>query len=51
MSIKKIAFGKYKGLTWQQIIKVDRDYIVWLSKNTKDADLYIKLDKLLKMYK
>jgi uncharacterized protein (DUF3820 family) len=47
MKNKKVKFGKYKGLSLAQIAKIDRDYIVWLSKNTKDADLYIKLHKLL----
>ncbi len=44
---RKIKFGKYKGLSLTEIIKIDRNYIIWLSKNTKDADLYIKLHKLL----
>jgi len=47
--MKKVKFGKYKGLlSFEQIVKIDRDYIVWLSNNTKDAGLYIKLRNLLK---
>ncbi len=30
MTIKKITFGKYKGKTLQEIIKIDRGYLVWL---------------------
>ncbi len=46
--MKKVRFGKYKGLlSFQQIVKIDRGYIIWLSNNTKDANLYIKLIKLL----
>lgn len=47
MKDKKVKFGKYKGLTFKEIVKVDRDYVVWLSKTTKDSNLYIKLHKLL----
>jgi hypothetical protein len=44
---KKLKFGKYRGLSWVEIIKVDRDYVVWMSKTTKDSNLYLKLHKLL----
>jgi exodeoxyribonuclease X len=46
--MKKVKFGKYKGLSFEEIVKIDRDYIVWLSNNTKDSVLYIKLRNLLK---
>ena len=45
---KKLKFGKYKGFSLDEILKFDRDYINWLANNTKDANLYIKLNKLLK---
>jgi uncharacterized protein (DUF3820 family) len=48
MKEKKLNFGKYKGFSFTEIIKIDRDYVVWLSKTTKDSNLYIKLNKILK---
>ena len=42
----KITFGKYKGLTLGEIVKVDTQYCNWLYKNEK-TDISIK--KALKM--
>lgn len=44
---KKIRFGKHKGLSLEEIAKIDRSYLVWLSSNTKDSGLYMKLRKIL----
>lgn len=42
----KVTFGKYKGLTLGEIVKVDTQYCNWLYKNEK-TDISIK--KALKM--
>lgn len=34
-----ITFGKYNGRTFEQIVNIDPDYILWLDENVKDVKL------------
>jgi len=46
--VKKIRFGKYKGMSFEEIAKKDLDYLKWLSKNTEDDDIRYTASSFLK---
>jgi hypothetical protein len=30
----KLEFGKHKGLTFEEVLKIEKDYLVWVDENT-----------------
>lgn len=46
--IKAIRFGKHKGLTFEEIAKVDHGYLRWLSSNSDDEDILFTIKHWLK---
>ena len=46
--IKAIRFGKHKGLTFEEIAKVDPGYLRWLSSNSDDEDILFTIKHWLK---
>ena len=46
--IKAIRFGKHKGLTFEEIAKIDPGYLRWLSSNSDDEDILFTIKHWLK---
>ncbi|MDQ2255053.1 exodeoxyribonuclease X [Enterobacter soli] len=46
--MKAIRFGKHKGLTFEEIAKVDPGYLRWLSGNSDDEDILFTIKHWLK---
>jgi DNA polymerase-3 subunit epsilon/exodeoxyribonuclease X len=45
--VNKLKFGKHKGLTIAEIGKKDKNYLIWLSKNSEDEDLKYTIERYL----
>ena len=45
--VKKIKFGKYKGLSMEEIYQKDKNYLNWLSKNCEDEDIIYTIKTFL----
>lgn len=35
----KIPFGKYTGLTWEEVAEIEPSYVIWAAENIKEANL------------
>ena len=46
--MKAIRFGKHKGLSFEEIAKVDPGYLRWLSSNSDDEDILFTIKHWLK---
>lgn len=46
--LKKIRFGKHRGLTFEQIAAADPGYLRWLQGNTEDEDMKFTISHWLK---
>ena len=46
--IKSIRFGKHKGLTFEEISRIDPGYLRWLSSNSDDEDILFTIKHWLK---
>lgn len=46
--MKAIRFGKHKGLSFEEIAKVDPRYLRWLSSNSDDEDILFTIKHWLK---
>ncbi|MCK9272207.1 3'-5' exonuclease [Candidatus Gracilibacteria bacterium] len=46
--LKKINFGKYKGTTFAEIAKNDRNYLEWLGKNSDDENVRFTCGRYLR---
>ncbi|MDD2565429.1 MAG: exonuclease domain-containing protein [Candidatus Gracilibacteria bacterium] len=45
--LKKLNFGKYKGTTFDDLLKNDPSYLKWLAKNTDDENVRFTCSKYL----
>jgi curved DNA-binding protein CbpA len=43
-----LTFGRYRGWTLDQVARVDRDYLEWLSRTTMGRNYRRELDGLIK---
>ncbi len=43
-----LTFGRYRGWTLDQVARVDRDYLEWLSRTTMGRNYRRELDSLIK---
>jgi DNA polymerase III epsilon subunit-like protein len=48
--IRELRFGKYAGKTLQEIARMDREYLIWISENMTDKeDLVWNVNRVLDM--